>query len=150
MSDVSGRLPPTRSMGMGDEVEQVLAERRGSDRRQAADQTFCALRPDFTRVGRVHDVGSDGLSFEYISEDSLENHPELNLMRVLVDVFVTNDEFYLPQLPCRVVYEMTVFQGAGRVGDLRVRRCGLKFLALSSEQQALLRQFLAKYTLAED
>lgn len=59
-------------------------DRRGAIRSLPRKSTFVALRPEFVRLGKVMDISSRGLRFQYlISEDN-----QVEQGRVALDLFI--------------------------------------------------------------
>lgn len=104
-------------------------------------KTFAALRSGFDKVGKVLDISINGLAFSYIIEDTpLEKTFQ-------VDIFQSENGFYLSNIPCRVIYDI---QNKNLRYDLLIqpRRCGLCFGKLSKKQEDELLYFLKRYTKA--
>jgi len=120
-------------------------DRRGAVRFQPRKSTFVALRPEFVRLGKVVDISSSGLRFQYlISED---NHVEKG--KVALDMFIGSDGYYLPDIPCETVYERKMEQRGADTMGLEQRQCGLRFRALNQEQAHKLEMFLQHHTAEE-
>ena len=89
-----------------------------TDRRKAVrflprKSTFVALRPEFVRLGKVVDISSSGLRFQYLIAEG--NQVEKG--RVALDMFIGSDGYYLPDIPCETVYERKLEQhGADAMG----------------------------------
>ena len=117
------------------------------DRRRAVrflprKSTFVALRPEFIRLGKVMDISSSGLRFQYlISEDK-----QMEKGRVALDLFVGSEGYYLPDIPCETVYERKLEQHGSDAMGLEQRQCGLEFRALNQDQADKLNIFLRHHT----
>ena len=82
------------------------------------------------------------MSFEYTPSEECEPKPEVSLI-------LTGDTlpFYLPDIPCRTIYDIKVnkndrpFKGTGN------RRCGVQFTKLDPEMQEKLADLLSNETL---
>jgi|GEM_PF-2224570 len=103
---------------------------------------FAALRDEFKKVGKVNDISIKGIGFSYLSEinqvDSDDHHTK-------VDIFSLENEFYLSNVPCKVIYE--VADAAPDESDLvKMSKCGLHFEDLSKMQLDLLSFLIKKYT----
>jgi len=118
-----------------------------SDRRRAVrflprKSTFVALRPEFVRLGKVVDISSTGLRFQYlISEDN-----PVEKGRVALDIFMGSDGYYLPDIPCETIYERKLEQHGSDAMGLEQRQCGIKFRPLNREQSDTLDMFLRHHT----
>ena len=118
-----------------------MDERRINLRLQPKEATFIALRPEFARLGKLRDINRQGLCFQYLCKgEPIEISVPLN-----VDMFVSNNGYYLPNIPCKLVYDKKVKNGAFVVG-LEYRRCGLKFDRLNRQQSEQLELYLNEHT----
>ncbi len=124
------------------ELKPMGSERRQSERYLTRNSAFAALRPDFTRVGRICDISASGIAFEYVSEETLQQD------LAQIDIFITEKGFFLPRVPCRVVYE-SVVNGLNPGGGVQVRRCGLELGELSEAQKAQLEYFLRNHVVGK-
>lgn len=102
-------------------------------------QTFAALRSGFEKVGRVLDISINGLSFSYIIEDA----PMEKAFQV--DIFQSENGFYLSNIPCSVIYDIPNINPKYDL-FLQNRRCGLCFGKLSKKLEDELLNFLKNYT----
>lgn len=121
----------------------MIAEQRKSTRYAAADNSFAALGPGFTKVGKIKDISVLGLAFEYITDEI----SDIKVSRV--DVFVRGEEFHISKIPCKVVYDISledpaVHQISPR--KLMHKRCGLQFESLSNTGRVMIEQFMETYT----
>jgi hypothetical protein len=85
------------------------------------------------------DISINGLAFSYI----IENSPMEKTFQV--DIFQSENGFYLSNIPCRVIYDIP---NKNQRYDLLIqpRRCGLCFGKLSKKQEDELLYFLRRYT----
>ena len=117
-------------------------DRRKSVRFLPRKSTFVALRPEFVRLGKVMDISSSGLRFQYlISEDK-----QVEKGRVALDLFIGSEGYYLPDIPCETIYERKMEQRGSDAMGLEQRQCGLKFRPLNREQSDKLNVFLRHHT----
>ena len=120
----------------------IAAERREDTRLRPKEATFVALRPEFDKMGKLLDINRGGLCFQYISKgESVDVPSALN-----ADMFVSNNGYYLPNIPCRMIYDEKIKKGMTFVMDLEYRRCGLRFDRLSPRQMDQLELYLQKHT----
>lgn len=115
-------------------------ERRKFTRYRTKDNAFAAIRGDSCKVGRIHDISLNGLSFTYLSEQISKegvNH---------VDIFLTDNGFFLHQVPCAMLYN--VIDSKSNFLSISLYRCGMKFGELNEEQQNGLDFFLNNYTIS--
>ena len=118
------------------------ADRRRAVRFLPRKSTFVALRPEFVRLGKVVDISSSGLRFQYlISEDN-----PVEKGRVALDMFIGSDGYYLPDIPCDTVYERKLERHGSDAMGLEQRQCGIKFRPLNRDQADKLNVFLRHYT----
>lgn len=95
----------------------------------------------YSRIGQIVDISKGGLAFQYISnENHVNGHVDLEIFSWLHPVM------YLKQLPFTVVYDRKVQRGHRK--SPAVRRCGLKFGALSEDQTTRLDAFISAYTIS--
>ena len=118
------------------------SERRETDRYVPKKQTFVALRPDFSKLGKILDISRGGLCFQYMAKEGQEHDSRL----VDLDMFSDENGYYLPSVPCRFVYETTIGQAIASPVGLEYRNCGLKFGNLTREQSDQLDLYLRHHT----
>ena len=118
-------------------------EKRRQIRFLAEENAFAALGARFTKVGRVKNISTGGLAFEYITDGNGEESPSQ------LDVFVSGDDFHLPKVPCRVVYDIP----SRRADRNRIffqpfvtKQCGVEFEGLTEEKRVQLELFLETHT----
>jgi hypothetical protein len=115
-------------------------ERRSAQRFIPVNDTYLVIRPTFQILGRLKDISSTGLAFEYIPFDSRSN-----LSSVEVDVFSSEGiKIHLSYLPVEVVYDIKV-EKVSFVG-LETRRCGVKYGSLTDRQTDTLQTILQNCT----
>ena len=107
------------------------------------DETYVALRPDFTKLGRRINISRGGLSFQYIASKG-ESQGSTQL-----DLFTGNNGFYLSRLACRVIYDTRVLERGKAPTFLEHRRCGLEFVEATEVQAAQLELYLANHVAGE-
>lgn len=114
-------------------------ERRQFRRFLADDRAFACLRPHFERLGKIKDISRGGLAFEYLCNDGCREEPSE------IDIFLSGDGFYLPNMPCRVVYDFQIGEDVTSISTLQDRRCGVQFSQITEGQKSKLQLFLNKY-----
>ena len=120
----------------------MSTEQRKYVRFSCKGDMFAALRDGFKKVGKVNDISINGIGFSYLSEinqiDSDDHYSK-------VDIFSLENEFYLSNVPCKIIYEV-----AGAAPDegtlVKMAKCGLHFEDLSKMQLDLLSFLIKKYT----
>jgi hypothetical protein len=118
-------------------------EKRKGERFLVGDEVIAALRNEASRVGRVKDISTGGLSFEHIYDE------DLNTEASEWDVSLWVKEFSLLDIPCRVVYDIPIEEPPEYDYlsiHFKTRRCGIKFETLTKNQRAQFDFFLKTYT----
>ena len=118
-------------------------ERRKTVRFLPRDETYVALRPDFTKLGRLTNISKGGLSFQYIAPKG-ESEGSTHL-----DLFTGNNGFYLSRLACKVIYDNRLFENNTSSTSLEHRRCGLEFGEATQVQAAQLDLYLENHVAGE-
>lgn len=117
-------------------------ERREKIRLRPKATTFVALRPEFAKLGKLMDISSGGLCFEYITrEDGVTASDGLE-----IDMFISGNGYYLPNVPCNLAYDVKIKNGIAFTVSLEYRRCGLKFTGLNENQLDQLEYYLTHHT----
>ena len=119
------------------------AERRVDKRFCPKKLTYVALRPAFTKLGKVTDISVGGLCFNYM-EKTEPSGGESEIV-LDVDLFISGNGYYLPSLACKKVHEVVVDQARGLASGIHYRRCGVRFLELTEEQKDQIGQYLEKH-----
>jgi hypothetical protein len=118
-------------------------EKRRHVRFLARDNAFAALGSRFTKVGRVKNISTGGLAFEYITNgDADEDTCQL-------DVFVSGKDFHLPKVPCKVIYDIPVQRSdVNRIffQPFVTKQCGVAFEDLPEDKRTQLSHFLEAHT----
>ncbi len=117
-------------------------ERRKYVRFLGQDNSFAALRVGFRKVGRINDISINGLAFSYLSE-TVGGGSDRPLIQV--DIFTSGNNFHLPNIPCKIVYDIQDPK-SGKYIDLMTCRCGLKFNEPTKSQSKQLELFIKNYT----
>ena len=119
------------------------SERRKTERFLPRDETYVALRPDFTKLGRLSNISKGGLSFQYIASKG-ESQGSTHL-----DLFTGNNGFYLSRLACKVIYDNSLLEDNISSTSLEHRRCGLEFGETTEVQATQLELYLANHVAGE-
>lgn len=115
-------------------------ERRRYARQEVMNTIFIAFRPLFDKVGKIKNISLGGICLEYCiytANDGIGTTIE-------VDIFSQCKDFYLPRIPCKIVYDTRIRHYPSFIG-METKRCGLQFLELSERQRAQLDFFLQIY-----
>jgi hypothetical protein len=116
-------------------------ERRKFIRFLVQDNTFATLGSVFYKVGKVNDISIKGLSFSYLSEN-IEAGSNSDSSRV--DIFLSKNNFYLTNVPCKIVYDIPNHISS-KNHSVKMYRCGLYFGKLPKIQLKLLSIFIKKH-----
>ena len=120
-------------------------EKRVHERRIPTGYAYAALGHDYERVGKLIDLSLGGLAFEYLSD---EDH---NGAYSQIDIFKVGEVFNLHNLPCKIVYDIPIFQACDSTAlskHIQNRRCGIEFNNISKESNEQLTLFLEYHTTA--
>ena len=118
-------------------------ERRKNIRFLVQDDVIAVLQNGSAKIGQVKDISIGGLSFDHIYDENLSQEPFKK------DIVLLANEFCIPKVPCRVVYDIPVptpTEYQSLIIGLTTRRCGIKFEVLSEDQIAQLDLFLKTCT----
>ena len=117
-------------------------ERRGKERFRPKKRTFVVFKPQFHKLGKVLDISAGGLCFQYLAkEDQLGDAPAIE-----ADIFMSDNGYYLPDVSCKLVWDTEAKEKMTLPVGFQNRRCGLRFLQLTREQQDKLEHFLQVHT----
>ena len=116
-------------------------EHRRHKRFQVPQGVFVGFGPHANKVGQIVDVSMGGLAYRYVGceESSGGSH---------LDIFVTDNDFYLGAVPFKTVCDLQVVDRAS-ASPMTMRRCGVQFRKLSNKQGAQLEYFIQQHTLGE-
>jgi hypothetical protein len=117
-------------------------DRRKQKRFQIQDGLFAIVRPEFTKLGQIIDIGMGGLAFRYVVTGNRENKA------FEVDIFLVGDGFYLEKVPIKTISDIKLPKKFSN-GPLPMRRCGVKFGELTQNQITQLEYFIKNYTTVE-
>ncbi len=87
--------------------------------------------------GWVKDISNGGIAFEYIPIDGCEPKPEIRLI-LTGDTF----PFYLPDIPCKTIYDIKVNKNGRPFKGTGTQRCGVQYEKLDPEIQEKLSDLL--------
>lgn len=122
----------------------MILERRKYTRYRVQADTYAAFGSQFTKVGKARDISIAGLAFEYINGMAdIEQRP------VTVSIFLTGAEFFLWNVPCRLIYDIRLkdFDVIPEDSKLYVyRKCGLLFETDRADQKKNLESFIVNHT----
>lgn len=123
----------------------MVVERRKHHRVLTQNNAFAALGSDYSKVGKIKNISSGGLAFEYIVGE------ESQMQSNQVDIFLTGKVFHLYNVPCRLIYDIEVHiphVNNHFVKMLTTKRCGLQFEKLTEEEKNQLMQLIDSANIA--
>lgn len=119
-------------------------ERRRNARLNPKELTFVAVRPEFSRSGELFNISRSGLCFQYLRR---KNPADDEMQKFMIDIFIINNNYYLPKVPCTLVYDVEDKKGHTLFPkNFEFRRCGLKFGEISFEQANKVELYIKKHT----
>jgi len=122
-------------------------ERRRNVRLNPKELTFVAVRPEFSRSGELFNISRGGLCFQYLRKQNLAVEVAQTFK---IDIFIINNGYYLPKVPCTLVYDVEEKKGPTLFPmSFEFRRCGLQFGKLSQEQASQVKLYLSNHTVKE-
>jgi hypothetical protein len=105
-----------------------------------------AVRPNFVKLGRLIDIAQDGLSFQYLGQSGETGSRLKEMASIEIDIFLKGSKYYLPGMPCVLIYDRKSEPGGSFPAGLETRRCGLKFGQLQKEQMSRLEFYIERYS----
>ena len=122
----------------------MRSERRKYTRFLAEEDVYAALGANFAKVGKLKDISIGGLAFEYI--DCTENGGQDSS---IVAIFHTHNEFHLPNLACRLIYNLAISaenDDSQFIRHYAIHRCAIQFGDITAKQRKQLEFFINHYT----
>jgi hypothetical protein len=77
-----------------------------------------------------------GLSFDYFPEND-----SLSIERITI-ISEGNNPFFLPQIPCKTIYDIHVIDALGSYSPVMFRRHGINFVSPTEAQMKTIEQLL--------
>lgn len=104
---------------------------------------YAALGNGPTIAGKIIDISMNGLSFEPSNNSTTSNSKHNNKS---IHLFFADGDFYMTNIPCRVVYD-TSYEGNANLPLFGLSsRCGVQFDELDDFQHEQLNCFLINNT----
>lgn len=113
----------------------MMVERRAFSRLPVVYNAYAALKIGIFKIGRIQNISMNGLMFTYLGLNASKNTSSE------VDLFLLHESFYLPDLPCNVIYCAPKYRKNNNLSFTHIG-CGLKFGTLDRLQKEQLNQFL--------
>jgi PilZ domain len=117
----------------------TVMEKRKFTRFRTQENCYAALSGNFSKVGKICDICTEGIAFKYLAWDIREEEFSR------VDIFLVKSGFHLFKLPCRIVYNAPE-ESFGKGFLAKMYRCGLEFMELTKSQAEQLKLFMQNYT----
>jgi hypothetical protein len=114
-------------------------ERRKHKRFRVQEGAYVIFQP-YT-VGRLIDIGMDGLTFEYVSIK------QPSKMESELVIAMTNNAFSLRNVPCKILSDFKVEDVSSNL--LSIRQCRVQFRDLTQHQISKLGDFIHNHTVGE-
>lgn len=117
-------------------------EQRRNSRLQVTRDAFVAFGPHYVRLGQIVDVSMGGLAFRCLDgQEPSRGSSEL-------DIFLAGTAFYMHKLPFKTISDLEVADELWS-GAATIRRYGVQFGQLTSNQISQLEYFIRNYTRGE-
>ncbi|MFZ7124766.1 MAG: hypothetical protein ACOWWM_01250 [Desulfobacterales bacterium] len=115
----------------------MTSDKRAFKRHWAGEEFYKIFIPSHSLIGSVLDVGSGGLSFEYI--------PCYSIIGEGSDLdFYFHDGYrlHVPPLACKVIYDRPDRSKGSYYRIFEIRRCGAEFIDGETDVQSFLRKLI--------
>ena len=122
-------------------------DQRVYKRRMPKRNIYAALGRYYEKVGKCINLSPGGMTFEYYSDGN-----ECAKFSQ-VDLFEVGGVVNLRNLPCKIIYDITLPPARDGIESLkrsRNRRCGVEFKNLAKEDTAQLALFLESHTIEDN
>jgi hypothetical protein len=123
---------------------EMISEKRKYPRFLAKDDAYALVGNHVIKVGRLKDISIAGLAFTYI-----ENTESCVKDFYTGTIFVTDSEFYLSNLSCRMIYDSPLdetFNNRFFKTAFRAKRCGIQFTHITEYQLKKLKFLINHHT----
>ena len=102
---------------------------------------FAVIKSKPIKMGQIINISKDGLAFHYIDRHGGSN----GLYKM--DILFAKDAFYLDRLLFKPVFDFEI-ETEIPLNSFTIRKCGVQFGELSSQQRSHLEYFIRHHTLA--
>ena len=118
----------------------MITEQRKNSRYKIKYSAYVVFRPEFKIIGKIKDINKKGLACEFLSHKNSTD----DIKEVQIDILLTNGNFYMPMLPCEIIYNSRSLNNQSYDFNeyLEFRRCGMKFKKLNNTHKQKLNLFL--------
>ena len=133
-----------------------MYSRRSFKRRNVKEGTFAVLFENSSKIGQILDISPGGFSFRYSDSKLIDNdrdgrallfHDPSRSLKGLqtFDIFLVESGIYLNRIPCQIITNIDI-DVEDKNHSIPMKRCGVKFFQLSSDQIINLSLFIEKCT----
>ena len=121
--------------------QKKVVDQRQLKRFLVREDTVVIFRSPDAGMGRLIDISMGGLTFDWVTSEVLP------IEATRVDICRTGSLFILYNLPCRTIWELSIYEK--RPTSLHRKRCGLQFGKLTPQQVSQLKYFIQNHTTSE-
>lgn len=104
---------------------------------------FAVIKSRPVKMGQIINISKDGLAFDYIERQS----KSVEVFKL--DILFAEDAFYLGKLLFRPVFDY-VIESEIPLNTFTIRRCGVQFGELNTQQKSSLEYFVNHHALLEE
>jgi hypothetical protein len=101
---------------------------------------FAVIKSKPIKMGQIINISKDGLAFHYIDRQGASN----SLFKM--DILFAQDAFYLDRLLFKPIFDVEIDTDIP-LNSFAIRKCGVQFGELSSQQHSRLEYFIRNHTL---
>ncbi len=127
---------------------EELKEKRKHKRLLPKEWVSAFCQAPFFGVGTLVDISMRGVAFRYNHDSGGDWEPLKGSLKM--NLFKSKPSHNVIGIDCKVVYDTAVPWGIGGFGNYQVRRCGVEFGELSSDQSSELDFFIEDFTVQEN
>ncbi|MBU4319093.1 MAG: hypothetical protein KKF30_17695 [Proteobacteria bacterium] len=111
------------------------------------EDVFAVILPDQKKLGRIKEISSNGIIFQYFHDRPDEDEPEkaLSADDYKVDIFIRQNGYFMRNLPIHHVYETTA-ANAPSFCRLPMRMVKIRFAELDPSQKEKLTYLATRYS----
>jgi len=123
----------------------VKIERRKFSRSKVPNDMLYLFSIDSEIKGWVKDISKGGVSFVYTPNEDYAPKPKVMFI-------LAGDEipFYLPDILCKIIYDIKIDNDDSIFGGSKTRRCGVQYEKLDPEMQEKLVDLLSNEAIRSD
>lgn len=110
---------------------------------------MAALRSRPNKMGRIKDIGMEGLSFRYVDPQDWPNEPYASGrtdQSLELDILMADCRFYLSNLPFKTIFDVDINDELS-LNTIKMKQLGIKFGALTQHQKTQLKNLIETYSI---